>query len=331
MVGRRSFLMAGIGAGLTTGFNAVAEPARETVLRFGYISTRASQLGRGSQAFATEVGRLTGNRIRIEAYPNSELGAEADLLKAVADGTVDMAFITSAVLGSFLQPLGIFDIPFLFRDLPHARAVMDGPIGHEALASFEQRRVVGLAWGENGFRHLTTASRPVRSAADIQGIKIRVPQSEVMLTAFKAFGADAKPLAFNELFTALASGKFDAQENPISLIAASHFDAVQKTLTLTGHVYSPAVLAISKPVFEAFTRAEQASLRQAAWLGAAVSREQSELAERSGVEALRAAGMQVMTEYDRASFVTALASAEPAFVKLFGKDRIDAIRNVKAA
>ncbi|HEX2941116.1 MAG TPA: DctP family TRAP transporter solute-binding subunit [Rhodopila sp.] len=299
-------------------------------MRLGYLASRSSQLGRGAAELSAQAGRLTDGRIRVEVYPNSQLGAESELLQGVAAGTVDVAFLTSAVLGAFLQPLGIFDIPFLFRDLAHARAVMDGPIGQDALQAFRARGVVGLAWGENGFRHLTTAARPVRTAANMKGLRIRVPQSDVMLTAFRALGTDAQPLAFNELYGALATGRFEAQENPISTITASRFYAVQKHLTLTGHVYSPAVIVINGAAFDRIALPDQAALQQAAKAGAKVSRTASEIADGNGVADLQAKGMQVIRDCDRDSFVAAMAGAEPTFVKLFGQDRIQAVRNTKA-
>lgn len=329
MITKRGLIAAGIGFGIRAA-GAATTPPQETVLRLGYLASRSSQIGRGAAELAGQVARLTDSRIRVEVYPNSQIGAEAELLQAVAHGTVDMAFLTSAVLGSFVQPLGIFDIPFLFRDLAHARAVMDGPIGQDALAAFRARGVVGLAWGENGFRHLTTATRTVRSAADVKGLRIRVPQSEVMLTAFRALGTDAQPLAFNELYGALATGRFEAQENPISTITAARFYAVQKHLSLTGHVYSPAVIVINGGVFDSIAPPDQAALRQAAQAGAKVSRTASEVADRNGVADLQSNGMQVIRNCDRASFVVAMASAEPTFVKLFGQDRIAAVRNTKA-
>ncbi|TCZ54230.1 TRAP transporter substrate-binding protein DctP [Roseicella aquatilis] len=326
MITKRSLIATGLALPVSRPRPSAAAP-QETVLRLGYLASRDSQIGRGSAELVEQVRRLTGGRVRIEGYPNSQLGGEADILRDLEQGTLEMGFLTSAALSSFLPAMGIFDIPFLFRDLTHARAVMDGPIGREALAAFEARGIVALAWGENGFRHVTTAARPVRGAADLRGLRIRVPQSEVMLAAFKALGAEARPLAFNELYAMLATGEFDAQENPISLIIASRFYAVQKHLTLTAHVYSPAIVLIGKASFAALGDADQAAIRQAGIAAAAVSRAQSELADKAGVEALQSRGMQVTRDYDRASFVAALAPAEPVFARLFGRERIEAIRN----
>ena len=164
------------------------------------------------------------------------------MLKAVRLGTVNLAFITGAPLPNFVPDIGVFNIPFLFRNLAHAHAVLDGPIGQSYLEKFREKGLVALAWGENGMRHITNSKHEIRSPEDLKGLKLRLPQSEVMLIGFKALGADVKPLAFPQLYGALQSGQFDGQENPIATIQSSKFNQVQKYLTLTGHVYDPAIL-----------------------------------------------------------------------------------------
>jgi TRAP-type C4-dicarboxylate transport system substrate-binding protein len=114
------------------------------------------------------------------------LGGEVEMLKAMQTGTIDMAFITGAPLPTVVPEVGVFNIPFLFRDAAHAHAALDGPIGAKALASFKSKDLVALAWGENGMRHITNSKRPIVSADDLKGLKLRLPQSEVMMAAFKA-------------------------------------------------------------------------------------------------------------------------------------------------
>src|SRR6202158_4953403 len=124
------------------------------VLKFGYILSPDSQLGAGGAVFADEIARRTNGRYKIEAYPNSALGGEVEMMKGVKLGTIDVAFITGAPLPNFLPEVGIFNIPFLFRDLSHAHAVLDGPIGQSYLEKFRDKGMVALAWGENGERAL---------------------------------------------------------------------------------------------------------------------------------------------------------------------------------
>lgn len=296
-------------------------------LKLGYILSTDSQLGAGATVFANEIARRTGGRYRIEQYPNSALGGEVEMLKAVQLGTVDMAFITGAPLPNFVPDIGVFNIPFLFRDVNHAHAVLDSEIGQSYLAKFRDKDLVALAWGENGMRHLTNSRREIRSPDDLKGLKLRVPQSEVMLAGFKALGADVRPLPFPALYEALQSGEFDGQENPIATILSSKFNQVQKYLTLTGHVYDPAILFISVDDFDELSAADKQSFVESAKLAGEASRKFAADAQKNGVAELEKSGMKVVADVNRADFATAMASANPVFAKQFGGELIEKIRN----
>ena len=261
------------------------------VLKLGYILSTDSQLGAGGTIFADEIAKKTQGRYRIEQYPNSALGGEVEMLKAVQLGTVDLAFITGAPLPNFMPDIGVFNIPFLFRDLAHAHAVLDGPIGQSYLEKFREKGLVALAWGENGMRHITNSKHEIRSPEDLKGLKLRLPQSDVMLAGFKALGADVSPLAFPQLYGALQSGQFDGQENPIATIQSSKFNQVQKYLTLTGHVYDPAILFISIDDFDELLSADdKRSFIEAAKLAGDASRQFAAAAEAKGVSELAQVG-----------------------------------------
>jgi tripartite ATP-independent transporter DctP family solute receptor len=296
------------------------------VLRIGFTTPRDSQFGAGALEFASYVERNCGGRLRVELYPVGEVGGELEMCQDVAAGTLEMAFASSVVFATIAPELSIFDIPFLFRDLAHARGVLDGEIGKSALARLEPKGIVGLAWGENGLRHLTTFDRAVHRPEDLKNLKLRVPQSDVMVDSFKAIGADVHQLPFPELYAALSSGSFQGQENPIATIVATNFDKVQHYLCLTGHVYSPAAFLISKQVFERFSPDDLHALRIAGAAGSKASRIYIDRAEKNGLDELRRRGMNVVEDIDRPAFVASLASLESKFQKQFGKDNIDAIR-----
>lgn len=295
-------------------------------LKLGYILSRHSQLGAGAEFFADEIAKRTGGRYHIDQYPDSALGGEVEMLKAVQLGTVDLAFITGAPLPNFLPDIGVFNIPFLFHDLHHAHAVLDGPIGQSYLAKFRNKDLVALAWGENGMRHLTNSRREIRSPEDLRGLKLRVPQSDVMLAGFKALGADVKPLAFPLLYGALQSGEFDGQENPIATIQSSKFYQVQKFLTLSGHVYDPAILFMSVDTFDDLSAEDKKSFIEAAKLAGQASREFAAAAEKNGVAELAKSGMRVVADVDQKAFAAAMASANAIFAQKFGGDLIQQIR-----
>jgi TRAP-type C4-dicarboxylate transport system substrate-binding protein len=183
-----------------------------------------------------------------------------------------------------------------------------------------------LGWGENGLRHITNSKRPIVTPDDLKGLKMRVPQSEVLLMGFQALGVDTASLPFPQLFEALRAGKFDGEENPIATIQAAKFDQVQKFLTLSGHAYDPAAFLMSPDAFDELLAEDKASIADAAKAGGLASRKFAADAQSAGVVALQQAGMTVQTSIDRGSFAGAMAGANAEFEKRFGRDLIERIR-----
>jgi TRAP-type transport system periplasmic protein len=309
---------------------SLSAPAQSSkTLKFGYILSLNSQLAAGGAVFADEIARRTNGRYKVEQYPNSALGGEVEMLKGVQLGTIDVAFITGAPLPNFLPEVGIFNIPFLFRDLTHAHSVLDGTIGQSYLEKFRAKNLVALAWGENGMRHITNSKHEIRIPEDLKGLKLRLPQSDVMLVGFKALGADVNPLPFPQLYGALQSGQFDGQENPIATIQSSKFNQVQKYLTLTSHVYDPAIIFLSVDIFEELSASDKKEFAEAAKLAGEASRKFAAVAEAKGVAELAQGGMQIVTNVDRTKFAAAMAVANQEFDRRFGSSLIDQIRQIK--
>ncbi|MFE1597612.1 TRAP transporter substrate-binding protein [Methylobacterium sp. ID0610] len=325
---RRQFLSAGASALACIGLPPRPARAhiRPQVMRFSCSNGISSQQGQYAVAFAAQVQALSGGRLRIEVYPSSSLGGEAETIADTSKGVLEMTLVSSAGYAAVAPRLGVFDIPFLFRDVAHARAVLDGPIGQQALSEVEAAGLVGLAWGENGLRHLTTATVPVTKPEDLAGLKVRVPQSEIMVKGLKALGADARPLSFPELYGALSSGEFQAQENPLSNILSSNFDRVQKYLSLTGHVYSPAMLVMSRRAYDGVPEEDRPLLHRAARIAARTSRDYGDQSEASATAELKRRGMTVLTDIDRQAFMTASLRTQGEFEALFGPATLAAIR-----
>ncbi len=232
-------------------------------------------------------------------------------------------------LCNFVPEAKIFDIPFLFRDYHHARAVMDGPIGQDVLKKMQAKGLIGLAWTENGFRHMTNNKRPIVHASDAAGLKMRTMENKVHMEGYKTFGILPTPMAFPELFTALQQGTVDGEENPIPVILAAKFSQVQKYLSLTGHVYSPAVIILSPKVWSQLSDADKKVFVEAARKGAAAQRKKVNDDENNGIAELKKQGMQVVENVDLESFRKAVAPAYAEFAKEFGADKIAAIQAVK--
>ena len=326
MLLRRHILLTGVALACPA-IRRTARAATRT-LRIGYIQPQQSQLGAGATAFADDLAKRTGGRIAIQQFPDAALGGDVELAKGVQLGSVDLAIITGLGLSSVVPEAGVFNIPFLFRDLPHAYAVFDGPIGTSYRQRFAAKDMVMLAWGENGLRHITNAKHPVTDPDSLKGLKLRLPQSDVMLVGFRALGANVAPLPFPQLYDALRMGTFDGQENPIATIMAAKFFQVQKHLTLSGHVYDPALLVMSPDLFDDLSVEDKANFIAAARLGATASRKAASEAEETGVAALRSDGMAVVADIDRAAFIASMASAVPEFETRFGHDAIERIRRL---
>lgn len=314
----RRRLMLGAGAAATTLPTRSRAYTLPRYLRLGFTAGHGSALGAGSAAFAQEVGTRTKGAWQIDLFANNTLGGEAEMIEAVQAGEVDIAYISTVTMNNLQPSFALFDIPFLFHNVTQARAVIDGPIGQSYLKDCARLHMVGLAWGENGMRHLTNSRRPVQTAADLRGLKLRVPQSNVMIQGFDAMGAEARPMPFPALYGALESQMIDGEENPISLIVAGQFARVQRYLSMTAHVYSPAMFLMSLDACDRLTPAERDIFIDAARTGGSMSRQAADEAERSGLGKLRSQGMQIIENVDRDSFIEALQPLRPDLEARFG-------------
>lgn len=324
---RRTFIAACASAAVTlTAGHAIAAPKE---VKLGYALAVNSHYGAAAKAWADSVEKATNNAFAIKHFPSSALGGERELIEGLQLGTVEAAIVSTGALSNFVSDVGIVDIPFLFRDTQHARAVLDGKFGQDLLAKFQQRGLVALAWGEQGFRHLTNNKVSVQNVADLKGLKIRVTENPVHITAFRTLGAAPTPMSWPEVISALQQGTIDGQENPISVLTSSKLWEVQKHLTLTSHVYAPVVLVLSPSFWGSLTDAQKAAFTEGAKAGAQASRAFVDDVEAKGVEMAKSNGMQVVENVDAAAFRAALEPAYKQYAKKFGQQTLDAIANVK--
>jgi tripartite ATP-independent transporter DctP family solute receptor len=319
-LGRRAVVLGLSGAALCAPHVARAAQRR---LRFGHNNTDISHFGRGGQAFADAVAADETLKavIKIDILGNAQLGDDLTMLAGLSKGTVDGAIVASSLISNNVPEIGILNVPYIFADAGRARAMLDGPIGAEFLKLCHAKNVPVLAWGENGMRHITS-NQPVRNVADLKGLKLRVPQSPIMLDGMRALGADAAPLAFGLLRGALQSGEFQAQENAISLVATAKLYEVQKYLCLTGHIYDAVGFIASSDLLEDLTEPQRAALALAARKGAAVTRQISDEAARNGIVQLKALGMTVITDIDIAGLQAAARPYAESLKPRFGAERV---------
>jgi TRAP-type transport system periplasmic protein len=310
-------------------FGLATSAAAQTTMKSSISIAQNSHQGIGIDVFAKEVEKRTQGRIKIQNFYSGSLGGERESIEAVQLGTQELTFTSTGPVPNFVPEARIFDIPFLFRDKAHARAVLDGAIGQAMLAKFEAKGFKALAWGENGVRHMTNSKRAVNSPDDLKGLKMRTMENPVHIAAYKGFGIVPTPMAFPEVFTALQQGTVDGQENPLSVIMAAKFDQVQKHLSLTGHVYSPCVMLMSKAAFDKLSAADKTAFMEAAKEAVKANRARVDEDDAKGAAELKSKGMSVVENVDKAKFVAVLGPVNAEFEKQFGKAEIDKIRAVK--
>jgi tripartite ATP-independent transporter DctP family solute receptor len=301
----------------------------QTVLKIGYATTQASHYGVGSTVFCDEVEKGTQGRYKCQQFPSSALGGEREMIEAVQLGTLDLVNTSTGPVGNFVPEVKIVDIPFLFRDYDHARRVLDGPIGQDLLSKFPSKGLVALAWTENGFRHMTNNKRAIVKPDDASGLKMRTMENKVHMDGYKAFGIQPTPMAFPEVYGALQQGTVDGQENPIPVILASKFSQVQKHLSLTGHVYSPALIITSPRLMNKLSDADKKVFYEAAKMAAAAQRKKVNDDENNGIAQLEKDGMTVVRKVDGGAFRGALREAYVSYSKEFGADNIRRIQDFK--
>ncbi|MBG9588285.1 TRAP transporter substrate-binding protein [Cytobacillus firmus] len=299
-------------------------------LKAGHSLTEDHPYHIGLLELAKNVEERTDGKVKIEVFPLSQLGAERELTEALTLGTADLSISSTGPIANFYPEIGIVDMPFLFESREHAYKVLDGEIGKELLKGMEDVGIVGLAWGENGFRHITNAKHPINKPEDLKGLKIRTQENPIHLDAFNALGAKPTPMAWTEALTALQQGVVDAQENPI-VVADTYklYEANQKYMSLTGHLYSPAVIMFSKSVWDTLPAEYQEILSEEAKKSGDQIRNLITKSDEESLKVLKEQGMEIVEEVDVAPFREAIQPVYEKYESQFGKEKLDAILNTK--
>jgi TRAP-type transport system periplasmic protein len=280
--------VATLGAGL-----AQAQDIKNRIIRFGYGLNEVSNQGRAAKVLADEIEKASGGKMKLRAIGAAALGSDVQMQQALIGGAQEMMVGSTATLVGITKEMAIWDTPFLFNNVREADAVLDGPVGQKVMDKLQEKGLVGLVYWENGFRNLTNNKRAVTKLEDMDGIKLRVMQNNVFIDSFKTLGANAVPLPFSELFTALETKTVDGQENPYNTILSSKFYEVQKYLTVTNHVYSPWIVLVSKKWWDGLSKDEQKVLLDAAKKSRDFERQDTRAEADKALADLRAKGMQV--------------------------------------
>jgi tripartite ATP-independent transporter DctP family solute receptor len=322
---RRAMLLAAAG-GLAMPSVVGAQPAGRR-LRLAHITDAQSSEGQFAVTFARELAARTGGRWTAEVHPNGALGGQVEMVRGISGATIDLGIVAPLSLGGQIPELEILNVPFIFRDVAHARAVLDGPVGESYRAAWASKELHLIGWGELGLRHMT-ATRAVPNAAALAGLRLRIPPSPITDTVFRAMGASPGVVPWNQLADALRTGAMQGQENPLNLIITARLNEVQSHLMMTGHTYTANALVASADVAEDLNADDRAHFAAAAQVAKVASRNAAEAAERDGVALLRQRGMTVIETPDMASFRAARDAANGALTAAFGAE---ALRRIASA
>jgi TRAP-type transport system periplasmic protein len=292
---------------------SVGTAAAQTEIKLGHVGAPGSLFDKTCQEFAKRANAKLGDKAKVVVYGSSQLGSDSEMLKKLKLGTLDLA-LPSTVMSSQVAQFGLFEMPYLVKNRKHMALIRDKIVFPTLvpLAAKDGLHILGV-W-ENGFRQITNNKRPINKPADLKGIKLRTPKGEWRVKMFKAYGANPTPLAFSEVFVALKTGAMDGQENPYAQIYPARFYEVQKYLSITGHVYTPAYLTAGAS-FAKMDPAVQKILKETAIEMQPVALKIAADLDTELLGKLKAAGMKVNVA-DKEAFIKA---SKPIYEE-FGKE-----------
>ena len=277
--------------------------------------------------FADYVSELSGGTMEIEIVGNGQLGGERDLVEGMRLGTIQMASTANMVLSNFDPRFAVLDLPYLIMDYETAYAVLDSEEIQNLVESFASESGVRvLTYGQGGFRQVIGNTR-VESLADMHGLKVRVPESDIYIDTFNALGANPTPLAYSETFTALQQGTVDAFEITPAVVLSAGFWEVCSDMTMTNHLFSPNPLMISESMFQSLTEEQQNVITEAAQMAAVEQRQWLEDGETATLAALEEQGMTI-TYPDLDEFQAAVADSGlyDQYKETIGDDLFDSVQ-----
>jgi tripartite ATP-independent transporter DctP family solute receptor len=315
-----------IGAGMATGAGA---QVKERTLKFAFQNQTGHPQAQGAQKFADLVAEKSGKKITVKLFPGGSLGGDLQTVSALQGGTLDLTVLNAGILTAQVKEFAAYDLPFLFNSAQEADAVTDGAFGRRLMAKLEERNLHGLGYWDLGFRNLTNSKRAIAKAEDIAGLKIRVIQSPIYIDLFNALGANATPMPFPELYSALDQKAVDGQENPNTTILASKFSEVQKHITQTRHIYNPQALIVGKKTWDGLSAEERRIVEEAAVEATRFQRTVSRGEADKALQALKSAGM-VVTELPPEEIAKLRAKVKPVFDKYAASVGAEAVNELNA-
>ncbi len=299
-------------AGLLT-VAACAATERPLQIRFGHVGAPGSLFALSAEEFARRANERLGHRARVIVFGSSQLGSDEVMMQKLKLGTLELA-LPSTVMSTTIPSFGLFEMPYLVRDREHMRQIEETIVWPTLVPQAEAAGYKIIAVWENGFRHVTNNRRPIVRPHDLRGIKLRTPTGQWRIRMFQAFGANPSPMPLSEVFVALQTGVMDGQENPFAQIYASKLHEVQRYLSLTRHVYTPAYVTSGLAAWNRLPEDMRAILEATARELQAFVYDTADRLDRQLLAQLTASGIQV-NESDRAAFLEASRAIYQEFAK----------------
>jgi TRAP-type transport system periplasmic protein len=265
----------------------------ERTIRISNGVTADHPIGNGLTKMTACLAEKSGGKMKLQSFWGSALGGDLQATTALRSGTQEMVVTSTSPLVGMMPELGVFDLPFLFANEKEADAILDGEYGKYISSKLPAIGLINISWWENGFRNLTNSKKPVEKLEDFPGLKVRVMQNNIFLDTFKTVGANAVPMAFQEVFAALETKAIDGQENPFVTISNMKLWEVQKYLSITNHAYTPFMILYSKALFDKLSAEEQKALYDCGAVGQAEQRAVTRAQGTSALENVKKQGMQV--------------------------------------
>ncbi len=287
--------------------------AQPLELKFGHVGEPGSLFAQSADEFAKRANAKLGAKAKVIVFGSSQLGGDKELLQKLKLGTVDFA-LPSTVMSSEVDLFGMFEMPYLVKDRNHMKRIERDVFWPALSPAADAKGYKILAVWENGFRHITNSKHPINGPADLKGIKLRVPEGKWRVKMFQAYGANPSPMKFSEVFVALQTGVMDGQENPFTQIFSAKFQEVQKYLSLTGHVYTPAYITVGTRKFAGLPDDVRKILEDTAKETQAFVYEVAAREDKDLLDKLKAAGMQV-NEANKNAFIEASKPIYEEFAK----------------
>lgn len=306
-----------------------AAMAQEIVLRAADNQPEDYPTVQGLYFMADYVEAATDGRIAIEVFPGGQLGDERSTIEQVQLGVIDIVRTSTSPVGEFYEPMGVYSLPYIFRNETHMWKVVNGPIGRELLDGLREADMVGLAYYDSGSRNFYTTDTPIRSASDLEGLRIRTQQSQVVLDMMEALGAEPVPMAFEEVYSSLQTGVIDGAENNFPSygpFGVRHYE-VAPYFTLDGHARVPEVVMISQSTWDGLSAEDQALLREAALASVTVQAALWDDLSNESREAVVEAGSEIIS-VDVSEFQEAMAPLYEQYGAAYG-DLVDRILAVE--